>query len=55
MRIRIVAAAVSLLVLCGVAVAWTQLHRGKASKAADARAEERDEKKADPNVVIVAR
>ncbi len=53
MRIRIVAAAVSLFVLCGVAAAWTQLHRGKAFTAADARAEEGDQKKADPNIVIV--
>ncbi len=53
MRIRIVAAAVSLFVLCGVAVAWTQFHRGKASTVADARAEEGDQKKADPNIVIV--
>src|SRR5215831_7244734 len=49
MRIRIFAAAVSLFVLCGVAAAWTQLHKGKNSAPAD----EGDEKKADPNVVVV--
>jgi membrane fusion protein, heavy metal efflux system len=53
MRIRIVIVAVTLFILCGVALGWTHLHTASPSPAAKGRTDEGDEKKADPNVVIL--